>query len=137
MVDQRAVEEPVDRSRGGPRRDTGQAYDCLRASPVNVPVSPTAPPFWDQIRKRALHERRLRRTTAPPRTDPGSDVVTYCYQLSHTVIDWELAGDGSHVPSRAAGDRYCASEGWGPSRVLTGLDEGDPEHVFFHDAPAA
>jgi GNAT superfamily N-acetyltransferase len=25
-------------------------------------------------------------------------------------------------------------EGWTPSGVLTGLDEGDPEHVFFHDA---
>jgi hypothetical protein len=22
-----------------------------------------------------------------------------------------------------------------PSGVLTGLDEGDPEHVFFHDVP--
>jgi ribosomal protein S18 acetylase RimI-like enzyme len=29
------------------------------------------------------------------------------------------------------------SEGWNPSGVLTGLDEGDPEHVFFHDAPTA
>jgi GNAT superfamily N-acetyltransferase len=28
-------------------------------------------------------------------------------------------------------------EGWTPSGVLTGLDEGDPEHVFFHDTPAA
>lgn len=28
------------------------------------------------------------------------------------------------------------SEGWVPSGVLSGLDEGDPEHVFFHDAPA-
>ena len=27
------------------------------------------------------------------------------------------------------------SEGWTPSGVLTGLDEGDPEHVFFHDVP--
>ena len=27
------------------------------------------------------------------------------------------------------------SEGWNPSGVLTGLDEGDPEHVFFHDPP--
>jgi len=27
------------------------------------------------------------------------------------------------------------SQGWRPSGVLTGLDEGDPEHVFFHDAP--
>ncbi len=26
------------------------------------------------------------------------------------------------------------SEGWTPSGVLTGLDEGDPEHVFFHDS---
>ena len=25
-------------------------------------------------------------------------------------------------------------EGWTPSGVLTGLDEGDPQHVFFHDA---
>ncbi|HEY2076261.1 MAG TPA: GNAT family N-acetyltransferase, partial [Streptosporangiaceae bacterium] len=28
------------------------------------------------------------------------------------------------------------SEGWTPSGVLNGLDEGDPEHVFFHDVPA-
>jgi ribosomal protein S18 acetylase RimI-like enzyme len=27
------------------------------------------------------------------------------------------------------------SEGWCPSGVLTGLDKGDPEHVFFHDVP--
>src|SRR5579859_550222 len=27
------------------------------------------------------------------------------------------------------------SQGWSPSGVLTGLDEGDPEHVFFHDVP--
>ena len=27
------------------------------------------------------------------------------------------------------------SEGWTPSGILTGLDEGDPEHVFFHDVP--
>jgi GNAT superfamily N-acetyltransferase len=24
-------------------------------------------------------------------------------------------------------------EGWTPSGILAGLDEGDPEHVFFHD----
>lgn len=28
------------------------------------------------------------------------------------------------------------SEGWTLSGVLNGLDEGDPEHVFFHDVPA-
>jgi ribosomal protein S18 acetylase RimI-like enzyme len=28
------------------------------------------------------------------------------------------------------------SEGWSASGVLTGLDEGDPEHVFFHDVPS-
>jgi hypothetical protein len=27
------------------------------------------------------------------------------------------------------------SEGWTPSGVLAGLDEDDPEHVFFHDVP--
>jgi GNAT superfamily N-acetyltransferase len=27
-------------------------------------------------------------------------------------------------------------EGWTPSGVLNGLDEGDPEHVFFHDVRA-
>jgi GNAT superfamily N-acetyltransferase len=27
------------------------------------------------------------------------------------------------------------SDGWVLSGVLVGLDEGDPEHVFFHDAP--
>jgi ribosomal protein S18 acetylase RimI-like enzyme len=28
------------------------------------------------------------------------------------------------------------SERWTPSGVLIGLDEDDPEHVFFHDVPA-
>jgi GNAT superfamily N-acetyltransferase len=28
------------------------------------------------------------------------------------------------------------SEGWTLSGILTGLDEGDPEHVFLHDSPA-
>lgn len=27
------------------------------------------------------------------------------------------------------------SEGWTPSGILNGLDENDPEHVFFHDVP--
>ena len=27
------------------------------------------------------------------------------------------------------------TEGWTPSGVLIGRDDGDPEHVFFHDAP--
>jgi GNAT superfamily N-acetyltransferase len=31
--------------------------------------------------------------------------------------------------------KLLRSEGWSHSGVLTGLDEGDPEHVFFHDAP--
>ncbi|HEY7145528.1 MAG TPA: GNAT family N-acetyltransferase [Streptosporangiaceae bacterium] len=35
----------------------------------------------------------------------------------------------SNTPMR----ELLASEGWIPSGVLTGLDEGDPEHVFFHD----
>ncbi len=37
----------------------------------------------------------------------------------------------SNTPMRT----LLRSEGWTPSGVLTGLDEGDPEHVFFHDAP--
>jgi ribosomal protein S18 acetylase RimI-like enzyme len=37
----------------------------------------------------------------------------------------------SNTPMR----KLLRSEGWSPSGVLTGLDEGDPEHVFFHDAP--
>jgi ribosomal protein S18 acetylase RimI-like enzyme len=35
----------------------------------------------------------------------------------------------SNTPMR----QLLRSEGWSPSGVLTGLDEGDPEHVFFHD----
>jgi GNAT superfamily N-acetyltransferase len=37
----------------------------------------------------------------------------------------------SNTPMRT----LLRSEGWAPSGVLTGLDEGDPEHVFFHDVP--
>lgn len=39
----------------------------------------------------------------------------------------------SNTPMR----KLLHSEGWNPSGVLTGLDEGDPEHVFFHDSPTA
>jgi len=39
----------------------------------------------------------------------------------------------SNAPMRT----LLRSEGWNPSGVLTGLDEGDPEHVFFHDAATA
>lgn len=38
--------------------------------------------------------------------------------------------------SNTAMRELLRSEGWRPSGVLTGLDEGDPEHVFFHDVPA-
>jgi GNAT superfamily N-acetyltransferase len=38
----------------------------------------------------------------------------------------------SNTPMR----ELLRNEGWTPSGVLTGLDEGDPEHVFFHDAPS-
>ena len=37
----------------------------------------------------------------------------------------------SNAPMR----ELLRSEGWTPSGVLTGLDEGDPEHDFFHDVP--
>jgi GNAT superfamily N-acetyltransferase len=37
----------------------------------------------------------------------------------------------SNTPMR----ELLRGEGWRPSGVLTGLDEGDPEHVFFHDVP--
>jgi ribosomal protein S18 acetylase RimI-like enzyme len=37
----------------------------------------------------------------------------------------------SNEPMRA----LLTSDGWVLSGVLHGLDEGDPEHVFFHDAP--
>jgi GNAT superfamily N-acetyltransferase len=37
----------------------------------------------------------------------------------------------SNAPMR----ELLRSEGWSASGVLTGLDEGDPEHVFFHDVP--
>ncbi len=39
----------------------------------------------------------------------------------------------SNTPMR----ELLRSEGWSPSGVLTGLDQGDPEHVFFHDTPTA
>jgi len=35
----------------------------------------------------------------------------------------------SNAPMRS----LLANEGWTPGGVLNGLDEGDPEHVFFHD----
>jgi hypothetical protein len=37
----------------------------------------------------------------------------------------------SNTPMR----ELLRSEGWHLSGVLTGLDEGDPEQVFFQDAP--
>jgi GNAT superfamily N-acetyltransferase len=37
----------------------------------------------------------------------------------------------SNTPMR----HLLRDEGWTPSGILTGLDEGDPEHVFFHDTP--
>ena len=37
----------------------------------------------------------------------------------------------SNAPMR----KLLSGEEWNPSGVLTGLDEGDPEHVFFRDAP--
>ena len=39
----------------------------------------------------------------------------------------------SNTPMR----KLLRREGWSPSGVLVGLDEGDPEHVFFHDAQPA
>jgi len=38
----------------------------------------------------------------------------------------------SNTPMR----ELLRSEGWTPSGILTGLDEGDPEHVFFRDVPS-
>lgn len=37
----------------------------------------------------------------------------------------------SNTPMR----QLLHGEGWTPSGILTGLDEGDPEHVFFRDVP--
>jgi GNAT superfamily N-acetyltransferase len=37
--------------------------------------------------------------------------------------------------SNEAMRRLLESDGWALSGILVGLDEGDPEHVFFHDAP--
>ncbi len=42
-----------------------------------------------------------------------------------------ISTNESNTPMR----ELLRSEGWSPSGVLTGLDEGDPEHVFFHDVP--
>jgi GNAT superfamily N-acetyltransferase len=42
-----------------------------------------------------------------------------------------VSTNASNTPMR----ELLRSERWIPSGVLTGLDEGDPEHVFFHDAP--
>ena len=43
-----------------------------------------------------------------------------------------VSTNDSNMPMR----ELLRSEGWAPSGVLSGLDEGDPEHVFFHDVPA-
>jgi GNAT superfamily N-acetyltransferase len=43
-----------------------------------------------------------------------------------------ISANESNVPMR----KLLHHEGWTPSGVLTGLDEGDPEHVFFRDTPA-
>lgn len=37
----------------------------------------------------------------------------------------------SNTPMR----QLLRSEGWTPSGILAGLDDADPEHVFFHDIP--
>jgi GNAT superfamily N-acetyltransferase len=42
-----------------------------------------------------------------------------------------VSTNASNTPMR----ELLRSEEWSPSGVLTGLDEGDPEHVFFHDVP--
>ncbi|PZS40093.1 MAG: hypothetical protein DLM62_04715 [Pseudonocardiales bacterium] len=42
-----------------------------------------------------------------------------------------ISTNESNTPMR----ELLRSQGWSPSGVLTGLDEDDPEHVFFHDAP--
>jgi GNAT superfamily N-acetyltransferase len=41
-----------------------------------------------------------------------------------------VSTNDSNAPMR----KLLRSEGWKPSGILTGLDEDDPEHVFFHDA---
>jgi hypothetical protein len=51
-----------------------------------------------------------------------------------------IAAIDPHTPGRPRRSmrELLRSEGWSPSGVLTGLDEGDPEHLFFHHAlPAA
>jgi GNAT superfamily N-acetyltransferase len=40
-----------------------------------------------------------------------------------------VSTNDSNAPMR----KLLRSEGWNPSGILTGLDEDDPEHVFFHD----
>jgi GNAT superfamily N-acetyltransferase len=42
-----------------------------------------------------------------------------------------ISTNESNTPMR----ELLRSEGWTPSGVLAGLDEDDPEHVFFHDVP--
>ena len=88
VVDQPAVKEVPGEADPGPRWDPlvpGQAYDCLRTSPVNVPVSPTAPPFRDQIRKRALTKAVCAALPLPrepiPAVPPLLLIVINCHVL--------------------------------------------------------
>ena len=60
----------------------------------------------------------------------GRDLMQAALQNASTSRMFTSTNE-SNTPMR----ELLRSEGWSPSGVLTGLDEGDPEHVFFHDAP--
>ena len=62
----------------------------------------------------------------------GRDLMRTTLQNASTSRMFTSTNE-SNTPMR----ELLRREGWSPSGVLTGLDEGDPEHVFFHDAPTA
>jgi GNAT superfamily N-acetyltransferase len=60
----------------------------------------------------------------------GGDLMRAALRNASTARVF-VSTNESNTPMR----NLLRHDGWTPSGVLTGLDEGDPEHVFFHDAP--
>lgn len=75
-----------------------------------------------------LHRPAIRRTSRPTAW-VGRALVWSALQNAPASRVF-TSTNGSNAPMR----ELLRSEGWHLSEVLTGLDEGDPEHVFFHDA---
>jgi GNAT superfamily N-acetyltransferase len=69
---------------------------------------------------------------APPRRRQGTGRALIRAALRNASTSRVFVSTNeSNTPMRT----LLRSEEWTPSGVLTGLDEGDPEHVFFHDVP--